>query len=36
MSEEVIDVSGDGGLTKKILVEGSGPFPNDGDEVEGG
>lgn len=36
MSEAVIDVCGDGGLTKKILAEGTGPFPNAGDEVEGG
>ena len=31
---DYVDVSGDGGLFKKILAEGSGEYPNVGDEVE--
>ena len=32
--DSIIDVSGDGGVIKKILAEGSGPTPNKGDEVK--
>lgn len=28
------DLSGDGGVTKQILVEGKGDFPNQGDTIE--
>jgi peptidylprolyl isomerase len=31
---DFVDLTGDGGLLKKLLVEGNGDFPNDGDEVE--
>lgn len=31
---DYIDISGDGGLLKKVLQEGEGDFPNTGDEVE--
>ena len=30
---EYIDLSGDGGILKKITQEGSGDFPNPGDEI---
>lgn len=35
MALETIDVSGDGGIVKEILVQGAGETPPDGYEVEG-